>query len=156
MKPRNAVMCNFSLLKMVKFIKMGASMPQQLCPLWVCMFTEVSCVAAQFLTPLPLPTLCCSSCAWQRCLRAPLRPAVGTGKSWDTARLAQNQEVSPSGFLLRLLYCWVLGFFVFSLFFFFFLNEDLLFETYWKNCYRFVLFPTNRLHCNTCWRRVLR
>lgn len=76
-------------------------------------------------------------------------------KSWDTARLAQNQEVSPSVFLLRLLYCWVLGFFVFS-FFFFFLNEDLLFETYWKNCYRLVLFPINRLHCNTCWRRVLR
>lgn len=114
-------MCNFSLLKMVKFFKMGASMPQQLCPLWVCMFTEVSCVAAQFLTPLPLPTLCCSSCTWQRCLRAPLRPAVGTGKE----ELGHSETGTESGgvsiwFFIKTALLLSAGFFCFFVVFFFF------------------------------------
>lgn len=52
-------MCKFSLLKMVKFIKMvlfdKSTMPQQPFPVWVYMFTQVACVADQFLTPPPLP-----------------------------------------------------------------------------------------------------
>lgn len=55
MKPRNEVMFNFSLLKIVRFIKMGASTPQQQFPVWVCMFPQVSCGAAQFLTLPSLP-----------------------------------------------------------------------------------------------------
>lgn len=35
----------------------GASMPQQLCPLWVCMFTEVSCVATHSPPHFVLPQL---------------------------------------------------------------------------------------------------
>lgn len=98
-----------------------------------------------FNTPFPPPshpTLCCSSCAWPWCLQgSPLGPAVGTGKSWDTAKLAQNQQVR--GFFIKTALLLSAGF----------LNEDLVFGTYWKNCYGFVPFPTNSLHCNTCWKR---
>lgn len=104
MKPRNAVMCNLSLLKMVKFIKMVVSRPQQLCPMSVCMFTQVSCecytlcVAAQFLTPPALPHLV----PLQLCTAAVPRGPVwgqhwalgGAGTQQDWHRIRRSGGVS--------------------------------------------------------------
>lgn len=60
--------------------------------------------------PFPSPLCAAPAAHSSGASGPPLGPAVGTGKSWDTVRLAQNQEVFPSGFLLRLLSCWVLFF----------------------------------------------
>lgn len=85
---------------------MGASMLQQLCLVRMCMFTQVSCVAAQFLTlPSPFPVSTAPAVHCTGASRAPL-----WGQQWalgrdGTQQLAQSQEVLPSVFLLRVIYC---------------------------------------------------